>query len=586
MLSRLPAVLALISAALLSPATARAESPQDVRGWTILSDDDAGADAVIAAAPRYDINHLQLSHDIVHDLREVREEPRRVQANRLTAAAHAAGVDEVAIWDHSLYSLTYYPERFRTGPNGTIDLDDPAFWAWFKQDYREMLDLVPDIDSVVLTFIETGARIERQHSTRLTTDSQKQAHLIDQVADVIVEERGLNLYLRTFGYYPAEMQRTIDAIALVDNRDVRVMAKAQPHDFFLTHPVDRTVERIDRPVLIEYDTAGEYNGQGKIANAWPEEHVNRLRHYQRLPNVIGYVARTDRYADSRIVGTPTEINLYALARATADPRVRPASMYREFAARTYGRRAADKVASALSKSYDIVTSALYTLGTNTANHSRLDFEPYCSSWHRSVSGKWIEPPLTRVRHTVNRTFDFWKDVVQHLAPVTCKTQPTFRTEAGYVLGNGWVTPHNLMNVRYLRYVLKEKDFGVRLAEQALREIRDARRHLSSDHYRQLNAYFERTVLTARLQRAVAKAYFGYRVYVQGPEHQTDRLKRLIWQGLDESREVATAITTYPDKAAGGEWNWVRDAEEAEKYYQRISTGWDRYDNIAVPPPKG
>ncbi|MEO3873287.1 hypothetical protein ABGB18_31125 [Nonomuraea sp. B12E4] len=58
---------------------------------------------------------------------------------------------------------------------------------------------------------------------------------------------------------------------------------------------------------------------GKIANAWPEEHVGRLRHYQTLPNVIGYVARTDRYDESRIIGTPTETNLYAPARATQDP---------------------------------------------------------------------------------------------------------------------------------------------------------------------------------------------------------------------------------------------------------------------------
>jgi murein DD-endopeptidase MepM/ murein hydrolase activator NlpD len=56
-----------------------------VRGWTILSDSDAGADAVIAAAKPYKINHLQLSHEIVHDLREVREPAKQAQANRLNA---------------------------------------------------------------------------------------------------------------------------------------------------------------------------------------------------------------------------------------------------------------------------------------------------------------------------------------------------------------------------------------------------------------------------------------------------------------------------------------------------------------------
>ncbi|MFI7637942.1 hypothetical protein [Nonomuraea sp. NPDC049400] len=578
----LAVLILLVTAGVAVPA--RAEAGQRVRGWTILSDSEAGADAVIDAAKPYKINHLQLSHEIVHDLREVREPAKQAQANRLTRAAHDAGIAEVAIWDHSLYDLDYYPAEFRTGPGGTINLDDPAFWQWFKQDYQELLDLVPDIDSVVLTFIETGARVERQHSAKLTTAEQKLAYLVDQVAEVIVNERGLGLYLRTFGYFPEEMERTIGAIALVRNPEVKVMAKATPHDFFLTHPNDATIARINRPVLVEYDTAGEYNGQGKIANGWPEEHVRRLRHYQTLPNVIGYVARTDRYGESRIIGTPTEINLYALARATEDRGVSVETIYREFAEKTYGKPASREVASALSKSYEIVTSVLYSLGTNTANHSRLDYEPYCSSYHRSVSGKWIEPPVTYVRHGVNKRFHFWTDVVNHLSPAACKADPTLAREAQYVLDRGWVTPGDQMTPAYLRHVLTEKDHGVRVAESALRAITRARRDLSPEHFQQLSAYFERTLLTARLHRAVAAAYFGYRIYVRDAGRRTRELEQLIWDGLDDSRRIAEQIRTYPTPAASGEWDWVRDAAEAGKYYDRIANGWDRYGGIAVPRP--
>ena len=41
------------------------------------------------------------------------------------------------------------------------------FWEWFKQDYRGMLDLIPEIDGLVLTFIETGAYAEKQYSNLL-----------------------------------------------------------------------------------------------------------------------------------------------------------------------------------------------------------------------------------------------------------------------------------------------------------------------------------------------------------------------------------------------------------------------------------
>ena len=580
-------VLATTLAAMVGATPAHAASSTagpKVRGWTILSDSDAGADAVIAASRAYKINHLQISHEIVHDLREVRDPVKQVQANRLTDRAHAAGITEVAVWDHALYDLSYYPAEFRTGPGGTIDLDNPAFWAWFTADYRAMLDLIPRTNAIVLTFIETGARVERQHSTRLKTDAEKLAYLVDHVASVVVAERHQNLYLRTFGYFPEEIVRTVDAIKLVQNPKVRVMAKATPHDFFLTHPNDQWVRTINRPTIIEFDTTGEYNGQGKIANAWPEEHVKRWRYYETLPNVIGYTARTDRYDESRIVGTPTEINLYALYRATASRHVSVEQIYWEYAIRTYGWRAAPRVRAALGRSFDIVTSSLYTLGTNTANHSRLDYDPYCSSYHRSVSGKWLDPPVTTVRHGVNKRYHFWIDVVNHLSPPGCKTDPTLRREAGYVLDNGWVTLGNNMERSYLDDVIREKDWSVRQASASLADIQAARRWLTDAQYRQLNAYFERTLLTVKLHRSVSKAYFGYRLWLRGESYQTPALQATIWAGLREAQQVAEQVRGYPDRAATGEWNWVIDAAQADLYYNRIANGWDRYGNVKVPPP--
>ncbi|PWK81602.1 hypothetical protein C8D88_11612 [Lentzea atacamensis] len=572
--------LLLVAALLIQPGVATADQgsiSRNIRGWTILSDSDAGADEVIASAKRYRINHLQLSHDVVHDLREVRDPRRQAQVNRLTDLAHTSGIREVAAWDHALYNLAYYPAEFRTGPNGTIDLDNPAFWEWFKADYRQMLDLVPDVDSIILTFVETGARVENQHSTRLKTAEEKLAHLVDQVASVI-DERGMLLYLRTFGYYPAEMERTIGAIDRVRNQRIRVMAKAQPHDFFLTHPIDVTVPRIKRPVLIEYDTAGEYNGQGKIANAFVAEHADRLRHYRKLPNVIGYVARTDRYDESRIVNTPTEINLFALKRASEG--ASNSRIYFEFAARKYGLPAAPHVARALARSPEIITSTLYTLGSNSANHSRLDYDPYCSSYHRSVSGKWVDPPETFVRHGVNKRFHYWIDVANHLAPPHCKTDGVLRREAGYVLDRGWVTPGNLMTQEYLDHLNIEKNHGVNLAKASLRDVERVRKFLRPNDYTQLKSYFERTVLTAELHRAVAKAYFGYRIYVQQPSTE---LARSIWDGLDEAQAVAARVRAYPAPPTG-EWNWVIDAAQADLYLKRISEGWDRYSNIKVQRP--
>ena len=87
------------------------------------------------------------------DLRDMKNKSKRDLVNRLISRAHEAGIEEVIAWDHALYDLNYYPDKFKTGPFGTLNFDDKEFWDWFKTDYREMMGLIPDIDGLVLTFI-------------------------------------------------------------------------------------------------------------------------------------------------------------------------------------------------------------------------------------------------------------------------------------------------------------------------------------------------------------------------------------------------------------------------------------------------
>jgi hypothetical protein len=584
-----PPRILLLLLALFTTVPAGAE-PLDakapVRGWTILSNSEPDAMAVIAAAKGYNINHLELSHHIVHDLREMRDAKRQALVNRLVEAAHRSGITQVLLWDHALYDLNYYPAEFRTGPGGTIDLDNPTFWEWFKADYRALLDLAPRADGVVLTFIETGARTERQHSTKLPTPQDKLAAVVNAVADVVIGERKLTLYTRTFSYTHEEYRNIAGAIAKFRRPEVRLAMKEVPHDFFLTHPNDFFAGTIARPTLIEFDTGAEYNGQGLIANTWPEHILERAKDLLRRPHVTGYVARTDRYGLTRIVGRPSEITLLALKRVSENPNVTAGAVYDEFITARYGGAALPHVKAAFMNAFDIVTSSLYTLGTNTANHSKLDYDPYASSYSRSVSGKWIDPPYVQVRHDVNRRFHYWTDVVNHLAPAWGKVaKGTPLTETPEVVARGWLTPGDLIDDTYLGYVRTEKAYGVRLAEESVRAIDRAKAHLTGAQYQDLHHYFARTLLTARLHEAVSTAYFGFRVYARGETYRTPAVMTSVRAALKAIPELARAIREYPVMpATGGQWNWVDDAGEAMRYYDWIvKSGWPK-DTRGFPNP--
>ena len=61
---------------------------------------------------------------------------------------------------------------------------------------------------------------------------------MDAVADVVIGERKLNLYARTFSYTHAEYANVIGAIDLLKHPDIRLMMRKR-RTTFLTHPNDR-----------------------------------------------------------------------------------------------------------------------------------------------------------------------------------------------------------------------------------------------------------------------------------------------------------------------------------------------------------
>lgn len=555
--------------------------PAKIEGWNILSNHLDNAEMVIEKSKKYGINHLQLSHHIVMDLRHVKNPERAKMVNHLTAQAHEAGIPEVTVWDHALYHLDYYPDEFKTGTDSTINLDNPEFWNWIKDDYRSMLDLVPDIDGIILTFIETGAHVEDQYSEILTTEEEKLAAMVDTLASVIIDERNLQLYVRTFIYTRSELESMLKCINLVENPKLRVMTKEVPHDFFLTHPVSRFVENIKFPVIIEFDAAHEYHGQGITASIYPQIHLERWKYYQTLPNVIGYVARTDRYGNTTIIGNPAEVNLYAIDHGFSEYEKTIDQMVDSFIVKRYGPESLPNLRKAFNNMPDVTTSSMYTLGLHNNSHSSFDIDNR-STFTRHVSGKWLDNPVTFIEHGVNKEFHYWEDIVNHLSPAWYKSDDNLLAEESpWVLDSGWVKPMELMNEEYLKYILTEKRYGVELAEETMQLIEDSDGLLvNKADYDSLYHIFNRTLINARLYEAGAKAYYGYRIYIRGNQYQTSYVKQMVAEGINDLNEIIDEIENYANPGPIGQYNWAKDAQRAKELVDLITkTGWDAYGGI-------
>ena len=542
-----------------------------VRGWNLLSNDVNKGEMAIATGRDYAINHLQLSHHLLMDLKHVREPERLAKTRQLIAAAREAGIEKVLVWDHALYNLSYYPDTFKTTA-GLINLDNPAFWSWVKDDYRSMLDSLPDLDGIVLTFIETGAHIEDQYSEKWPTESEKLARLVDTLASLFIDERGLDLFVRTFMYHQAELDAMLGCLGLIRHPGVKVMTKETPHDFFLTHPVSRFVRNIDKEVLIEFDLGHEYNGQGVIASILPEITARRWRYYAGLPNVIGYVARTDRYGDTQNIGRPTEVNLYTLHQMGKDTSLAVRDVVADFIRQKYGAKALPHLLPVFLETEEIIGSVFYTLGLHMNSHSRMNFE-HQSNYSRHCSGKWLDPPLATIGHDLDTTMHYWKEVVEYLAPPRFKARyldqgrPTILfEEVPWVIDSGWVSPVDRMNEEYLRLVVREKAFGLSKARWALDQVKAAEADMAHpEDYLELLHLYERTWLTARLYLAASKSYFGHRTLRQMPANAY--VRNTLTEGRKEMMAVSSAMKEYPFPGPSGQYSWLGDLEYVERLYR-------------------
>jgi hypothetical protein len=250
-----------------------------------------------------------------------------------------------------------------------------------------------------------------------------------------------------------------------------------------------------------------------------------------------------------------------------------ADVYETFIMERYGKRAYPMLNEAFHNGRDITLAAFYTLNTNTADHSRLNYDPYRSSYGRHVSGRWLDPPLTYVPRDVNKEFHYWKDIINTIAPDWAKKGGTQLGELSSQQRE-WLDEQERMNEQYLRYILKEKDRGIALARENLEHLEAAKPHLTEHQYQDLYHHFQHTLLTMQIRRETAAAYWGFRVYARGEKHRSDYVVNTLDQALEDVLTLADEIEDYPVKPPEGQWEWSEDAEMARQYHEWITEeGW-------------
>jgi hypothetical protein len=568
------------------------------RGWNILSSHKENGLKTLDAAAKYGVNHIELSHyQLCHDLKDLKNEKRRKDVNYFIDEAHQRGIEDVYVWDHAFYGMDYYPDRFKVessseqdlthhtkhfegGINKQLNLDDPEFWQWVYDDYDTLLSYAPDLDGVVLTFIETGSYVLYQHSEKMKTGGEKVAALVDSLGNYFIDQKGLKLTIRTFIYNQFEKDNILEALNRIRRKDITVMMKMVPHDWFMTYPYQDYVDEIPFPVVIEYDCGMEYAGENIILNTFPKYFADAFKYYHQFDNVVGYCARSDRFEETTAVGTPGEINLYVLSRLAENPNLSHDEITRDFLSANYGENTVEFLHPVFNSSEEMILASMYTMGTHTANHSRLNFHRN-TMYQTHTTGEWypLDEQERYIGHGVNKNLHNYIDVINRLAFPKYKTDTAgLKKDIGWVLDKGWLNPAEMMDLDFLKDIITEKQYAVKLAEQAMEQF-DKARPFIADAQAANNLYhtINRTIIFAKERKAVAQAVYGYRLWSRGKEYQTTELQELIWDGLNEGSAMLDSIDNYPIHTPLGQWRWTRDREAFDVYYKAIAeTGWEEF----------
>ena len=438
-----------------------------VRGWLIHTPDKDYIDRVLAAAPRYGINHLDISHDFVHNIDEILERPGLAELVEQTARRCLELGIEAFVWSHEFNTRQ---------PNLILNPAKPegrAFWESRKQAYRDALKRCPSVAGVVLMFGSCPTeiwdpRITDPYWTRLSWP-QRVRRVTQVVQSVVCGEMRRKLWVRDFNHGPAELRALIDGLR--DLPGITVYSKAEPQDFQLFYPHSFSIGAYGRtPQVIEVDLNGEYWGQSLV----PVSLVSYLRYrigYGFRKGVKGAVGRIDTY-DRRVLGTPSEINLYAFSRLLENPKTAEQEIYDGWLKQRYGltprSSAARRLQTILQRTVLMVKATYYTLGFWTPKN-----QSSMPSSMASIS-----------RAIVSKSTAQWNPAAK-------------------------ATEERLSNpdLPTVQAILAEKELGVTIAEQNLVELRGLRSALRPDDYQSLTKYFAGAVEVARLYQAVARAYW-------------------------------------------------------------------------------
>ena len=282
---------------------------------------------------------------------------------------HELGM-QVTVWAHEFSAI---PGEDKPDYPGPIELGNEKFWKHIDDRYEWVLgELLPDIDGLVLTVVETQVRV---------TSTDMMSKLVDIIRSKC-HRYNKQLIVRTFVWHPDELEGVMGCVRQLP-QDVVIMTKCVPQDWQLRGIHDKTIGNIgDRTQIVEYDVAGEYFLMDSAANCMPDLLKTHFD-YGLKYGVDGICVRADRF-NMNILNEPQEVNLWTLGMLANGKTDSVDDAWTAWATARYGKDAAAGVIHALKPTLKVITECLnigsFSFGDTRGFPPTPDKDAFLKNW--------------------------------------------------------------------------------------------------------------------------------------------------------------------------------------------------------------
>jgi len=499
-------------------------------------------DLVLDRAPEFNANalifmgrssnaepHTFISYRAWPKLNAIYEErgkgDRELQCKRLNeiiAKGKRRGVG-IYLWAHELYLprelIKLHPGM--KGVRSSFCPSSPEFLEFVSSKYDELYDRLPGLAGTFLVLSETQTSLLRGSPCKCARCAKlKPAQVVEGLIRAVQKPaaaRNKKLVVRLFAHDPEEIARICDAInSMPKDLEFAVMAKACPIDFLgLQLPPHSGFDKIKGRPLIMEEAIGEFRGKTHIPCVpWKfyRDHIRRLA-AQRGEGVV--VRLEHNGFPKHNFEHPNEFNVHYISELWANPQADPDKIFQAWFERRYGPKAARLLIPAFKNTEDIWEWSSNSLGV------------YLNSAHGNLA------PIFRGGYNTTANFKFFAK--------------------GFGSYPGWAAKIKRLKApddATCEEVLAESEKALRLAEESLALVEQAKPHLTAPQYEELRAGFSRLCYVSRIFKGTKQLYL-YGVQAKETDDPAVRRQKLS-RAADATRElkrVANQLETESDRNA-------------------------------------